>query len=103
MVPVGRAVREVVEGRSRLSVQERRLLALFDEEGGPEFTQQVATLSLRRGVLRIGTSDGVTLYDLRLRWEQRLLQAVQKRMPELGIHMVRFSLMKRHNETALER
>ncbi|MBN1510136.1 MAG: hypothetical protein JW955_25035 [Sedimentisphaerales bacterium] len=99
----GQVAKGVLEGRSRLSCVERRLLAVLDEEGGAELVDRVVGLGLKRGVLRIETGDGVTVYELRLRWEQRLLRAVQKELPEVGVHAVRFALAKRHDQTSLER
>ena len=99
----GQVAKGVLEGRLRLSSVERRLLAVLHEEGGAELVDRIESLGLKRGVLRIETGDGVSVYDLRLRWEQRLLRAVHEGLPEAGVRAVRFALAKRQDQTILER
>lgn len=99
----GRLVRSVLESRSRLSALQRELLQVLGEEGGAELLDQVTAVGVKRGVLQIGTGDGVALYDLRLRWEQRLLRAVKQRLPQIGVRAIRFALTKKGGDDVPER
>jgi hypothetical protein len=86
----GEAVRRILEDQSRLSACQRRVLQILDDEGGLALLNHVTGTGLRRAVLRIEVSEPAVLYELRLRWEQRLLAALQEKAPELGVQAVRF-------------
>lgn len=96
---IGKLVRAMVEKRSGLTALQQKLLAILDEEGGIDLAAQVTGLGLYQGILRIETADPVTLYNLRMRWQRRLLEAVQSRLPEAGIRAVRFSLAGRSSQS----
>jgi hypothetical protein len=99
----GELVRAVLQERTKLSELQRKLLEVLDEEAGDELLAHVGILNVRKGVLVVETAEAAVLYSLRLRWEQRLLQVVQKRLPNLGIHAVRFALAKRRGTQGSER
>jgi hypothetical protein len=68
------------------------ILQVLSEEGGAKLLDQVTTIRIKRGVLQIETGDAVALYDLRLRWEQRILRAVKEQLPGIGVQAIRFAL-----------
>ena len=88
-------MRAIVASRTRLSALQQRLLVILGEEGGSQLLDQVGALRVNGGTLRIEVADPVALYDLRLRWQGRLLEAVQRRLPEAGVCAVRFVLARR--------
>lgn len=90
----GKLVRVIMENRTRLSVLQQKLLAILGEEGGSELLDQVGTLRVSGGTMQIEVADPVALYDLRLRWQGRLLKAMQSRLPEAGVCAVRFRLAR---------
>jgi hypothetical protein len=94
-VRAGDLVRAALEARTKLSTLQRRVLSMLDEEAGGELLDHVTSVEVNRGVLRVESSEPAVLYDLRLRWEQRILGLVDTHLPELGIHTVRFALAKR--------
>jgi hypothetical protein len=94
VVPAGDLVKAALEARTKLSTLQRRLLAMLEEQAGGELLDHVTTVEVSRGTLRVETAESAVLYDLRLRWEQRILGLVDAHLPELGIHTVRFALAK---------
>ena len=56
----------------------------------PELMRQVRVGGIRAGVLRLEVDTPAIAYDLRLRWEQRLLGLLQDRLPGRGVFEVRF-------------
>lgn len=97
--PAGGLVRAALEARTRLSTMQRRLLGMLEEQAGSELLEHVMALEVRQGILRFETAEPAILYDLRMRWEQRLLGLVDAYLPELGIHGVRFVLAKRQHDS----
>ncbi len=91
----GDLVKAALEARTKLSVLQRRLLGMLEEQAGGELLDHVTLVEVNRGVLRVETAEPAVLYDLRLRWEQRILELVDTHLPEMGIHTVRFALAKR--------
>jgi len=88
----GQVVRSLLESRARLSALQQDILQVLSEEGGAKLLDQVTTIRIKRGVLQIETGDAVALYDLRLRWEQRILRAVKEQLPGIGVQAIRFAL-----------
>ena len=92
--PARDLMRAALEARAKLSTLQRRLLSMLEEEVGGELLDHLSALEVKRGILRVETAEPAVLYDLRLRWEQRILGLVDAHLPELGIHAVRFALAK---------
>lgn len=90
IVSAGSIAQKLLEKQAKVCAQDRRLLALLEQEAGSGLGEHVAGLRLTRGVLRIEVNEPALLYGLRLKWEQRLLAVLQEGAPELGIHTIRF-------------
>lgn len=88
---VGVWAERVVMGRlSRLPAWRRRLLGVLQECLGSDWSRYIVVVDLRDGVLRLGVGEPARLYQLRLRWEQRLLAVLQARLPAAGIHAIKW-------------
>jgi len=90
--PVGELVEKVINS-SRVSGSpwRRRLIAVLEAHGGPELLEQVRIIDVRNGELILQVVEPAVRYQLRLVFEQRLLDAIQSELPEAGIHTVRFT------------
>jgi hypothetical protein len=69
----------------------QRLVTLLYEQVGSALLDQAEPLSLRRGVLTFEVNNAAIAYTLRLEWEQRLLSLIQARLPQAGVHTIRFT------------
>ena len=72
----------------------QKLIGILHDEAGPEVLDHAEPTSMRRGVLTFEVCDPAVAYHLRLHWEQRLLQLIAARLPQAGIHSVRFAARK---------
>jgi len=73
-----------------IPVWRRQVVDVLNEVGGAELMERVDLINLRRGVLKFQVIEAGERYRLRIRWEQRLLAALQVRVPAAGIHTIRF-------------
>jgi hypothetical protein len=72
------------------SAWQRRLLGLLEEYAGPALLDHAHVSGTRNGVLTFEVDSAVMQYELRLRWEQPLLELLQNQLPAAGIREVRF-------------
>ncbi len=93
--PIGELVDVVLTDRAVLSELQGRLLDLLEQQAGPDLLEHVTSVGIKQGILKLETAEPAVLYDLRIRWQQRVLHLVNAYMPELGIREVRFTLAKR--------
>jgi len=88
------AVRGLVEAEFKRSCRgpawRREVLGLLAERAGPELLARLAGLEMRRGELQLEVAEPAARYELRLRWEQRLLEMLRMHLPSAGITAVRF-------------
>lgn len=90
--PVGKLAEEVVNSpRISGSPWRRRLIAVLEAHGGPELLEQARIIDVRNGELILQVAEPAVRYQLRLAFEQRLLNAISTELPEAGIHTVRFT------------
>lgn len=68
----------------------RALIPVLEEHAGPELLSRIAGIDVRRGELRLEVAEPAVRYELRLRWEQRLLAVLRAQLPSAGISAVRF-------------
>lgn len=94
-VAAGNLVSELLAQRAGSQGVEGQLLEVLERLGGPELIGPIRSVGVRGGVLELETGDPAVLYDLRIRWEQRVLRSVNIDMPHLGIRAVRFRLARR--------
>ena len=87
---IGELARELLESpafrRSGRNVQLIDVLV----ESFPDLMRQVRVGGVRAGVLRLEVDTPAMAYDLRLRWEQRLLGLLEDRLPGRGVFEVKF-------------
>lgn len=88
--PIGPFASDVVKEQACLPAWRRNLVAVLDEVAGAELLDHTTIVGVRNGVLKLHVVEPVLMYDLRLRWEQRLIEELQARLPESGIHAIRF-------------
>ncbi len=69
----------------------QRLISVLYEEAGPELLDHAEPTSLRQGVLTFQVSEPALAYHFRLNWEQRLLRLLAARVPQAGVHTIRFA------------
>ena len=93
-VAVGDLVESLLESRTRLSAVQVRLLEVLDDGAGGDLVSHITAVRLTRGVLRVETSEPAVLYDLRLRWQEKILRLVQRSLPDLKVDKVRFALAR---------
>jgi hypothetical protein len=88
---VGLLAREVVKalGRGGPAWRHRLITLLYDEAGA--LLDHAAPSSLRKGVLTFRVDEPGLAYTLGLQWEQRLLALIQARLPQAGVHTIRFA------------
>ena len=98
VVSAGELVQSLLDGRTSLTAVQQRVLTVLDEQAGAEVVAHIASVGVSRGVLRIETEEPAVLYDLRLRWEERILRLVQRELPDLGVRRVRFALARAQGE-----
>lgn len=84
------AQRAVIEQLGALPAWRRRLLGTLEECLGADWNTYVMGVDLRDGVLKIGVGEPARLYQLRLQWEQRLLDVLRAELPAAGIHTIRW-------------
>ncbi|GAG05319.1 unnamed protein product, partial [marine sediment metagenome] len=74
------------------AAQHKELLAALTWRCGPGFAEQVTAVTIRRGmlVLQVRSAAPAQLYQLRIRWEQDILEVAQQHLPAAGIRDVRF-------------
>ncbi len=87
-------MQSLLESRTSLSAVQQQVLAVLDGGIGAKVVGHITTVAVSRGVLRVETEEPTVLYDLRLRWADRILQLVQRGLPSLGIRRVRFALAR---------
>jgi hypothetical protein len=88
---IGPVAQEVVKALGRGGPAWRqKLITLLCEHAGPELLDLAEPYSLRKGVLTFRVEEPGLAYSLRLEWEQRLLRLIQTRLPQTGIHTIRF-------------
>ncbi len=89
--PVGEVAKKLV-GSSKFSgsAWQRQLLAYLGEYAGPALLDHARVLGTRDGVLTFEVDSSAMQYQLRLRWEQPLLELLQNKLPAAGIREVRF-------------
>ncbi len=87
-------MQSILDGRTSLSAVQQRVLTVLDDQAGAEVVAHVSGVAVSRGVLRIETEEPAVLYDLRLRWEERILRLAQRELADLGIRRVRFALAR---------
>ena len=90
--PVGSIARDFVQslGRGGPAWRQELIGILYDEIGIPllEFAEPT---SIRRGVLTFHVNEPAMACHLRIQWEQPLLQLLTSRLPQAGIHTIRFA------------
>lgn len=90
--PIGELIEKVVNSpRVSGSPWRRRLIAVLEAHGGPELLEQARIIDVRNGELILQVVEPAVRYQLRLAFEQRLLDAISTELPEAGIHTVRFT------------
>src|SRR5262245_32565825 len=93
-VRVGPVMQEVVQslGRGAPAWRQQLMGVLYDEAGLAllEFAEPV---SIRRGVLTFRVAEPAMAYHLRMQWEQRLLDLIRAKLPQAGIHTIRFTAL----------
>src|SRR5689334_21085199 len=88
----GDVARECVQalGRGGPAWRQRLIGVLYDEVGF-DLLDHAEPASISRGVLTFRVTEAAMVYHLRIQWEQRLLQLLAARLPQAGIHSIRFS------------
>jgi len=81
----------LASGRLTGPAWRRRLVAVLEEYGDPELMHCASIVDVRKGVLRLHVTEPAIMYNIRLRWERRLLGLLQTHLPDAGIHVVRFT------------
>lgn len=90
-VAVGRVAAELqTSGQLSGPAWRRRLIAVLAELPAAELLDRVSIVGVRNGVLKLQVAEPALLYDLRLRWEQRLINLLRAEVPEAGVHSIRF-------------
>jgi hypothetical protein len=84
------AERAVIDRLRALPAWRRRLLGVLEECLGADWNSYVMSVDLQDGVLKIGVGEPARLYQLRLQWEQRLLEVLRAELPAAGIHSIRW-------------
>jgi hypothetical protein len=69
----------------------QRLIGVLFDEAGPALLDHAEPISISRGVLTFRVAEAAAAYHLRMQWEQHLLQLIAARLPQAGIHTIRFS------------
>ena len=69
----------------------QKLIGVLCDEVGPELLDKAEPVSIRRGVLTFHVDEAAAAYDLHLRWEQQLLALITARLPQAGVHTIRFT------------
>ena len=77
-------------GRGGPAWRQKMIGVLYDEVG-LELLDHAEPVSISRGVLTFRVAEAAAAYHLRMQWEQRLLQLIAARLPQAGIHTIRFS------------
>lgn len=89
---IGRFVRAVpVQGMRDAASRRREALSAVVWKAGIELARQVRSLREQGGVLYLEVDDPVTLYHLRIRWEQELLDILRTDPSVSDIGAVRFT------------
>ena len=73
------------------SAMQRRLASMLQEYAGADLLDYAAVGGVDKGVLTLYVESAAVLYQLRLVWEQKLLQLMQSQLPGAGIHEIRFT------------
>jgi len=89
--PIGSFAADVVKEQVSLPAWRRNLVAVLDEVAGGALLDHTTIVGVRDGVLKLHVAEPALMYDLRLRWEQRLIEELHARLPESGIHAIRFT------------
>ena len=69
----------------------QKLIALLYEYTQAELLDDAEPVSIRRGVLTFRVAEAAVAYHLRIQWEQPLLQLLAARLPQAGVHTIRFT------------
>jgi hypothetical protein len=67
-----------------------RLISILDRHAGAELLTHATPVDAKGGVLTLRVQEPALLYQLRLAWEQRLIEMFRAELPGAGIHTVRF-------------
>jgi len=67
-----------------------QLAEVIEEGGAGEVLQQAALFGVRDGVLVLVVESAPAAYAMNLQWQQQLLELFYARLPQAGIHSVRF-------------
>jgi hypothetical protein len=90
---VGPLAREWVKTLGRgAPAWRQRLLGVLQDEVGASLLDYAEPISISRGVLTFRVTEPAMAYHLRLTWEQRLLQLMMARLPQSGVHTIRFTV-----------
>src|SRR5262249_52090253 len=90
--PVGPIEREFVQSLGRGGPAWRQqLIGILYDEVGTALLEYAEPVSIRRGVLTFRVDEPAMAYHLRMQWEQPLLQLLSARLPQGGIHTIRFA------------
>ncbi len=89
--PAGEVARAWMDRRAGASTAlQSRLREVMLEGGAEEVLAHAVPLEVRGGVLMLGVTSAAAAYHLRSQWGERLRELCQVRLPEAGIHAVRF-------------
>lgn len=91
---VGDIARRVFEQGQARSVLVGRIWECLGTYVGEDLLAYVAVRDARVGVLTLEVAEAALAYELRLRWEQTILDLLQRHMPGSGISRVRFTVSR---------
>jgi hypothetical protein len=90
---IGDVARGVLVEKMRAGATwQRKIVSILAEHAGAGLLEQVRMVKLSCGVLYLVVDDQATLYQLRLQWEQRLLEILQEERLSSGIQAIRFTM-----------
>ena len=88
--PVRGLLRAAFERHCKGPAWRQQLMAVLEQHAGAGLLSKVQGVEARQGELRLEVSEAAVRYELRLRWEQRLLALLRSQLPAAGITAVRF-------------
>jgi len=93
-IPIGPVLRKTLDhSQVAGSAIQRRLVLILEEHVGGQLLDHASVVGVKQGVLTFYVSEPAVSCQLRLQWEQRLLQLLQVQLPGAGITEIRFTTM----------
>jgi hypothetical protein len=67
-----------------------RLIEILDRHAGEDLLAHASPVDAKGGVLTLQVEEPALLYQLRVQWEQPLIEIFKAELPRAGIHTIRF-------------